>query len=420
MKKVAVVILNWNGKSFLQKYLPPLLLSVKGHLANASNANANAENSGKANSPADSYVVSVIVADNGSTDGSEEFVRTVSGVGYIPLGKNWGFPEGYNRAFKQIYADYYVLLNSDILTPDGWLDPLFNFMEAHKEAGVCQPKMLSLTRHLEIVGKSVGSKKDNLSEAEINSLPNIEKHNPIEEKKEIFEYAGAAGGFIDRWGFPFCRGRILSSVEEDDGQYNDPRKIFWASGACMMVRSTLYHRLGGLDESFFAHMEEIDFCWRAALMGSQIWAVPESYVYHLGGGTLPNNSPRKLYLNYRNNLLMLRKNLPQPRGGIKLFGRTFKLFSIRGSRLFIRKFLDGLSAIAYIFQGKFSYCSAVWKAHRDYGKMKHALKPSPRLDGLCGPTGKSCRSIYCVNGIYPHSIIRKFFSGRKKFSDLRF
>ncbi|MDD2241951.1 MAG: glycosyltransferase family 2 protein [Bacteroidales bacterium] len=376
MKKVAVVILNWNGKSFLQKYLPPLLLSVK-------------ESKG--------YVVSVIVADNGSTDGSEEFVRTIGGVGYISLGKNWGFPGGYNRAFKQIYADYYVLLNSDILTPDGWLNPLFNFMEAHKEAGVCQPKMLSLTRHLEIA----------------------EKHNSA-EAKEIFEYAGAAGGFIDKWGFPFCRGRILSSLEEDNGQYDDPRKIFWASGACMMVRSTLYHRLGGLDESFFAHMEEIDFCWRAALMGSQIWAVPESYVYHLGGGTLPNNSPRKLYLNYRNNLLMLRKNLPQPRGGIKLFGRTFKLFSIRGSRLFIRKFLDGLSAVAYIFQGKFSYCRAVWNAHKEYGKIKNTIKPSPRLDGLRGPTGKSFRSIYCVNGVYPHSIIRKFFSGRKKFSDLRF
>ena len=376
MKKVAVVILNWNGKSFLQKYLPPLLLSVK-------------ESKG--------YIVSVIVADNGSTDGSEEFVRTTGGVGYIPLGKNWGFPGGYNRAFKQIYADYYVLLNSDILTPDGWLNPLFNFMEAHKEAGVCQPKMLSLTRHMEIA----------------------EKHNSA-EAKEIFEYAGAAGGFIDRWGFPFCRGRILSSLEEDNGQYDDPRKIFWASGACMMVRSTLYHRLGGLDESFFAHMEEIDFCWRAALMGSQIWAVPESYVYHLGGGTLPNNSPRKLYLNYRNNLLMLRKNLPQPRGGIKLFGRTFKLFSIRGSRLFIRKFLDGLSAVAYIFQGKFSYCRAVFNAHKEYGKIKSTIKPSPRLDGLRGPTGKSCRSIYCVNGVYPHSIIRKFFSGRKKFSDLRF
>ena len=376
MKKVAVVILNWNGKSFLQKYLPPLLLSVK-------------EPKG--------YIVSVIVADNGSTDGSEEFVRTTGGVGYIPLGKNWGFPGGYNRAFKQIYADYYVLLNSDILTPDGWLNPLFNIMEAHKEAGVCQPKMLSLTRHMEIA----------------------EKHNAA-EAKEIFEYAGAAGGFIDRWGFPFCRGRILSSLEEDNGQYDDPRKIFWASGACMMVRSTLYHRLGGLDESFFAHMEEIDFCWRAALMGSQIWAVPESYVYHLGGGTLPNNSPRKLYLNYRNNLLMLRKNLPQPRGGIKLFGRTFKLFSIRGSRLFIRKFLDGLSAVAYIFQGKFSYCRAVFNAHKEYGKIKSTIKPSPRLDGLRGPTGKSCRSIYCVNGVYPHSIIRKFFSGRKKFSDLRF
>ena len=376
MKKVAVVILNWNGKSFLQKYLPPLLLSVK-------------ESKG--------YIVSVIVADNGSTDGSEEFVRTTGGVGYIPLGKNWGFPGGYNRAFKQIYADYYVLLNSDILTPDGWLNPLFNFMEAHKEAGVCQPKMLSLTRHMEIA----------------------EKHNSA-EAKEIFEYAGAAGGFIDRWGFPFCRGRILSSLEEDNGQYDDPRKIFWASGACMMVRSTLYHRLGGLDESFFAHMEEIDFCWRAALMGSQIWAVPESYVYHLGGGTLPNNSPRKLYLNYRNNLLMLRKNLPQPRGGIKLFGRTFKLFSIRGSRLFIRKFLDGLSAVAYIFQGKFSYCRAVFNAHKEYGKIKSTIKSSPRLDGLRGPTGKSCRSIYCVNGVYPRSIIRKFFSGRKKFSDLRF
>ena len=365
MKKIAVVILNWNGKRFLEKYLPSLLLSVR-----PTSLSAGAE-SGE-------YAAAVYVADNGSTDGSEETIRKFKDVSYIPLEKNWGFPGGYNRAFKKIDADYFVLLNSDVLAPDRWLSPLFTFMEAHPEVGICQPKMLSLSRHLEIAAETDGNDSQKSS-----------------GNYECFEYAGASGGFIDKWGFPFCRGRILSGIEKDEGQYNDARRIFWASGACMMVRSSLYNSLGGLDESFFAHMEEIDFCWRAALSGSEVWVVPQSFVYHLGGGTLPNNSPRKLYLNYRNNLLMLRKNLPRK-------GLSFKLF--------VRKSLDLASAVIYILEGKFSYAGAVFKAHREYGKMKLLIINRKQLQ-------KNKEKM--PYGIYPHSIILKFFLGCRKFADLQ-
>lgn len=367
MKKIAVVILNWNGKRFLEKYLPSLLLSTHSdHLSCE-------------------YAVAVYVADNGSTDGSEEAVRKFKDVSYIPLEKNWGFPGGYNRAFKKIEADYFVLLNSDVLAPDGWLSPLFTFMEEHPKAGICQPKMLSLSRHMEIAEEEEADKEPKAASAKRDI-------NKVSGDYECFEYAGASGGFIDRWGFPFCRGRILSGIENDEGQYNDARRIFWASGACMMVRSSLYNSLGGLDESFFAHMEEIDFCWRAALSGSEVWVVPQSFVYHLGGGTLPNNSPRKLYLNYRNNLLMLRKNLPCK-------GLSFKLFA--------RKSLDFASAVIYILEGKFPYAGAVFKAHREYGKMKKEIVRSCMKNSDCLPYG-----------VYPHSIILKFFLGCRKFADL--
>ncbi len=233
-------------------------------------------------------------------------------------------------------------------------------MEKHPEAGICQPKILSLT--------------DN----------------------SRFEYAGACGGFIDRFGFPFCRGRILSCVETDEGQYDTPVRTFWATGACMVVRAELWHRLGGLEEKFFAHMEEIDFCWRAALEGSQIWCVPESRIYHLGGGTLPNNSPRKLYFNYRNNLLMLWRNL-HDKG--------------KGGRIFLRKTIDGLSAFAYLLQGKPGFMMAVWRAHRDFEKMKSEVAVSHRSEAFNNPK----RNVW---GIYPHSIILKYFTGHKKYSSL--
>ncbi|MFA7034502.1 MAG: glycosyltransferase family 2 protein, partial [Bacteroidales bacterium] len=292
----AVVILNWNGKKFLETYLPSLT------------QNTDRENA------------FIVVADNGSTDGSVEWMEVnYPDIRVIEFDKNWGFTGGYNRAFNEIDADYYVLLNSDIEVTPGWLDNLLSFMEDNPDVGICQPKVLAM------------------------------------HDKTSFEYAGAAGGFIDRYGYPFCRGRILSKVEKDHGQYDKPMEVFWATGACLMIRSSLYHHLGGLDESFFAHMEEIDLCWRAKLLGYEVWCVPSSVVYHVGGGTLPNNSPNKLYFNYRNNLLMLYKNLPE---------------KIRSRRLFVRRCLDGVSALVYLVTGKWSYFKAVCRAHRDYRKMK--------------------------------------------------
>ncbi len=327
--KVAVVILNWNGKGFLEKFLPSLFNSLPSY-------------------------AELIVADNASTDGSKEAVHNEK-IQWIQLDKNYGFTGGYNRAFEKLDGyRYYVLINSDIEITEGWLETLTDFMEKHPEVSACQPKILSYAN------------------------------------KDHFEYAGAAGGFIDRWGFPLCRGRILSCIEEDKGQYDSPIQCFWASGACMVVRSDVWRRLGGLDEEFFAHMEEIDFCWRASLAGGQIWCVPQSKVYHVGGGTLPNNSPRKLYLNYRNNLLMLWKNLPAKH---------------KNGKIFLRKCIDGLSAVCYVFQGKFSYFKSVVKAHRDYRKLKAKVTvSSANLQPY---------------GVLPYSIIKKFFTGHKKFSQLQ-
>ena len=330
--KVAVTILNWNGKGFLEKFLPSLFNSLQ----------------------QSKFEADLIIADNASTDGSIESFSTNPKIKWIQLDRNYGFTGGYNRAFEKLDGyKYYVLINSDIEVTDGWLDTLIDFMEGHPEASACQPKILSFAN------------------------------------RNQFEYAGASGGFIDKWGFPLCRGRILSCVEEDNGQYDNPQRCFWASGACMVVRSETYRTLGGLEEEFFAHMEEIDFCWRAALAGGQIWCVPQSKVYHVGGGTLPNNSPRKLYLNYRNNLLMLWKNLPEK-------GKNTKIF--------LRKCIDGLSAVCYIFQGKFSYFKSVVKAHRDYRKLKAKVKVSS--------------AYHLPYGILPYSIIKKFFTGHKKFSQL--
>lgn len=334
--KIAVTILNWNGKGFLEKFLPSLFNSLQ----------------------QSKFEADLIIADNASTDGSIESFSTNPKIKWIQLDRNYGFTGGYNRAFEKLDGyKYYVLINSDIEVTLGWLDTLVDFMESHPEVSVCQPKILSYAN------------------------------------KNQFEYAGACGGFIDKWGFPLCRGRILSCVEEDKGQYDNPQRCLWASGACMLVRSDVYHKLSGLEEEFFAHMEEIDFCWRASLAGGQIWCVPQSKVYHVGGGTLPNNSPRKLYLNYRNNLLMLWKNLPEK-------GKNTKIF--------LRKCIDGLSAVCYIFQGKFSYFKSVVKAHRDYTKLKAKVKVTLNEKGAL------------PYGMLPYSIIRKFFTGKKKFSQLSF
>lgn len=331
---IAVVILNWNGLGMLQTYLPTLIARTTCPGA------------------------FIVVADNGSTDGSVAWLQAnYPAVRTLCFDRNYGFTGGYNRALREIDADYYVLLNSDIEVGVKWLEPLAGFMEEHPEVGICQPKVLSIA------------------------------------ERDRFEYAGAAGGFIDYLGYPFCRGRILSNLEKDQGQYDEAVECFWATGACMMVRSALYHHLGGLDELFFAHMEEIDFCWRAKMLGYQVWCVPASTVWHVGGGTLPNNSPRKLYFNYRNNLLMLYKNLPE---------------SVRARRIFVRMLLDGMSAAVYLVTGKWSFFRAVWKAHRDYRRLRREEDPSP--------FDEERNNI----GIYYRSIIFRFFqSGRKlRWSDI--
>ena len=249
--KTAVVILNWNTEGFLREFLPGLLRSVK--------SVEGAE---------------VIVADNASTDGSLKVMKEeFPGVRTIALEKNFGFTGGYNKAFEQIEADLFVLINSDIEVTEGWLEPLVEWMEENPECGACAPKLHSW------------------------------------QEKEKFEYAGAAGGYIDLFGYPFCRGRVMKRLETDHGQYDSPADVFWATGACLMVRSSIYRELGGLDDRFFAHMEEIDLCWRMQLAGYKVTVVPESMVYHVGGGTLPATSPFKLYLNFRNNRMMLENNL---------------------------------------------------------------------------------------------------------------
>lgn len=318
--KTAVVILNWNTEGFLRDFLPGLLQSVR----NVDGAE-------------------VIVADNASSDGSMTVMKEMfPQVRTIAFDKNYGFTGGYNRAFEQIDSEYFLLINSDIEVPQDWLGPLVDWMDTHPECGACAPKLHSW------------------------------------QERDKFEYAGAAGGYIDLFGYPFCRGRVLKRLETDMGQYDTPADVFWATGACLMVRSSLYRRLGGLDDRFFAHMEEIDLCWRMQLEGFKVTVVPESVVYHLGGGTLPASSPFKLFLNYRNNLLMLSNNL----------GKTFALQALKQGmplstaarkghrkacrRIFFRKCLDGLSASVYLITLKTENFKAVLNAHKEYRRMAAA------------------------------------------------
>ncbi|QKG79634.1 glycosyltransferase family 2 protein [Tenuifilum thalassicum] len=333
--KVSVVILNWNGKHFLEKFLPTLI------------ENTNIPNT------------EIVVADNGSTDGSKDTLEGFKSVKKIYLDKNYGFTGGYNRALSKIESEYYVLLNSDIETPKGWLEPMIEFMDATTEVAACAPKLLDYHR------------------------------------KQYFEYAGAAGGFIDLFGYPFCRGRILSEVEKDHGQYDTPMPIFWASGACMMIRSELFHAVGGFDQDFFAHMEEIDLCWRLQNHGYKIFSVPQSYVYHVGGGTLPNNTPFKLYLNYRNNLWMLHKNL-----------------SLRALLVVIpiRLVLDWLSALVYLFTGKFSFFKSVLKAHHHYFSKISTLNTKR----------KSEKRLYSAIRYKGLILVDFFIQHRRKFSKINF
>jgi GT2 family glycosyltransferase len=338
MIRIAVVILNWNGLHHLKRFLPTI--------CQYSNAQGTR----------------VIVVDNGSTDDSVEYIRkTLPGVELITFPENYGFAPGYYKALKQIEAEYFVLLNSDVEVTTGWLEPLVAAMDADPGIGACMPRMRDYQR------------------------------------REYFEYAGAAGGYIDFFGYPFCRGRLLSSVEKDTGQYDDNKYIFWASGACMFVRSMAYFRAGGLDSDFFAHMEEIDLCWRMRRIGYTIQAVPESIVYHIGGGTLPNNNPHKLYLNYRNNLFLLFKNLPR-----------VKLFPV----ILIRMMLDGLSALAYLFSGQAGFFRAVIKAHLAfYRSLPQLVRKRIALKGTIGKA--------YIKEIYPGSILFNFFVRKRRyFSEL--
>lgn len=331
----AVIILNWNGDRLLREYLPSVIANT------------------------DPAMGRVIVADNGSTDTSVATLKELfPEVELMLFPENYGFAEGYNKALalaaQQGYR-YTVLLNSDVKPAPGWLNPLVEWMDTHPDCGACQPKILSYSEP----GK--------------------------------FEYAGASGGFIDRNGYPFCRGRIFSDVETDTGQYDDPREIFWATGAALMVPTQLYLDAGGLDAGFFAHMEEIDLCWRIHLMGKQIWVVPASAVYHLGGGSLPASNPRKTYLNFRNNLLLLHKNLPEK--------------DLRGT-LLRRRLLDTLAWAKFAATFDFANAGAVWRAHRDFAKMRKAYTAHPSENLLRKPMQR--RNI----------LIDYYMRGIRRFKDL--
>lgn len=332
MARAAVIILNWNGEKLLGKFLP----SVVEHT--------------------DPALGRIIVADNGSEDGSVEMVKKeFPTVDLICFPENSGFAGGYNRVIESVPEEIVVLLNSDVEVTANWLQPLVDMMEADPALAAVQPKIR-------------------------------EWHN-----RNRFEYAGACGGYIDRLGFPFCRGRVLNVLEEDRKQYDNEAEVFWCSGAAMCVRRDVYLRAGGLDERFFAHMEEIDLCWRIRNMGLTLKVCPASVVYHLGGGSLPMNHPRKLFLNYRNNLLMLYKNL-SPEQWKK----------VRWQRLG----LDFMAMMAFVLQGKWASAKAVVRAYREFGRMRGSYRQKEISDG-----GRHC--------IYPHSIIFRFyFRHVRKFSQL--
>jgi GT2 family glycosyltransferase len=336
MAKTAIVILNWNSIEFLKKFL--------GVVVELSS----------------SPETEIFLADNGSTDGSADWVeKDHPSVKIIRLNNNYGFAGGYNLALQQIDADYFILLNSDIEPTRGWAFPLISFMENNPDVASCQPKILSW-------------------------------HN-----RHKFEYAGAAGGYIDKYGYPFCRGRIFDNVEVDSGQYDSQKDIFWSSGACMIVRADAWKKCGGFDPDFFAHMEEIDLCWRFQKAGYRICFIPDSVVFHVGGGMLPYNSPFKTYLNFRNNLYLLYKNLPD---------------NSLHKTLFIRKLLDGLTATTFLVTGKFANFRSVWKAHMDYYKNISTLKKKRE-------TTSELNKIRPSFGFLNKSVVFEFYIKRKKTFD---
>lgn len=294
MKQTAVVILNYNGAGMLRRFLPSVIKY--------------------------SPEASIYVADNGSSDESCDVVRNeFPAVKLMVLDHNYGFAEGYNRALAQVDEEYAVLLNSDVEVTRGWLSPMTQFLDSNPEVAACQPKLLSF------------------------------------KQKDFFEYAGAAGGFIDKWGYTFCRGRIFNTVERDSGQYDDTTDVFWATGAALMIRNEVYKNNDGLDGRFFAHMEEIDLCWRLRSRGYRIACVPQSHVYHVGGATLKKENPQKTYLNFRNNLLMIYKNAPD--------------CQLKKIMLF-RKVFDNVAALKFLASGDYAAFKAVRKARRDFKAMR--------------------------------------------------
>ena len=300
MKKLSIVILNWNGAEMLRTFLP----SVVAHSALEE--------------------VEVCVADNASTDNSLQILHEeFPNVRLILLDKNYGFAEGYNRALAEVDAEYSLLLNSDVEVTEGWLIPMLTYMEAHPEVAACQPKVRSWHR------------------------------------REDFEHAGACGGFLDRYGYPFCRGRLMDTVEVDNGQYDDIVPVLWATGAALLIRTSDYRESGGLDARFFAHMEEIDLCWRLRCRGRGIVCIPQSVVYHVGGATLNKSNPRKTYLNFRNNLLMLYKNLPEA-----------ELRPV----MRMRRCLDMVATLQFLLKGEWGNVCAVFRARRDYRSMRPSYK----------------------------------------------
>lgn len=333
MKRIAIVILNWNGKHFLEKFMPGIIRYSEDWAR-------------------------VVVADNASTDDSLLYLsETFPQVQLIKNEKNFGFTGGYNRALNQLNDEFFILLNSDVEVSEGWLQPLLTFMDAHPNAAACQPKIRSFS------------------------------------DRQLFEHAGAAGGYIDFLGYPFCRGRIYTTLEEDKGQYDNIQPVFWATGACLFIRSAVFHAQKGFDESFFAHMEEIDLCWRIQHTGQEIFVIPQSVVYHVGGGTLPKNNPRKTYYNFRNNLLMLFKNLP----GHQLIWL-----------LPLRLFLDGAAGIKFLIDGDYKDTFSVLKAHFVFYYLiltSSSIRFKQQKNVV----------IHASKGIYHKSIIKAYYLKKIKY-----
>ena len=335
--KIAVVILNYNGASMLAKFLPSVIEYSHG--------------------------AEIVVADNGSTDDSVALLeREFPAVHLVQLDRNYGFADGYNKALEQVDAEYCLLLNSDVEVTPGWLEPMLSFMEQYPSAVACQPKILAYN------------------------------------DKACFEYAGAAGGFIDYYGYPYCRGRLFDTVEEDKGQYDDVCRVFWATGAAMMVRRDLFCKVGGFDGRFFAHMEEIDLCWRMLARGGEIYVVPQSVVYHVGGATLSKSNPHKTFLNFRNNLLMLYKNLPAD--------------ELRGV-MCVRVLLDYVAAVKFLLTGYWGDFKAVLRARCEYRRLRSGYR-SVREQNLAVTVAPVIKERATFSLLWQY-----YLKGKKYFSQLK-